>query len=107
MSCIKDAGQWQKRLPTTCVQFGGGKSTGFGLIYDSIDSAKRVEPPFRLARVSGMGVGGAGAGIGDAGGRGISSGIGSYLGAAEGLGLGRGVGWVYRWAVFIRVRVGV
>lgn len=33
------------------MQFGGGKSTGFGLIYDSIDSAKRVEPHFRLNRV--------------------------------------------------------
>ena len=31
-------------------QFGGGKSTGFGLIYDSIDSAKKFEPKYRLIR---------------------------------------------------------
>lgn len=30
--------------------FGGGKSTGFALIYDSLDSAKRFEPKYRLAR---------------------------------------------------------
>lgn len=34
------------------VQFGGGKSTGFGLIYDSIDAAKKFEPRYRLVRVS-------------------------------------------------------
>lgn len=34
----------------TC--FGGGKSTGFGLIYDSLDQAKKFEPKYRLARVS-------------------------------------------------------
>lgn len=33
-------------------QFGGGKSTGFGLIYDSIDAAKKFEPRYRLVRVS-------------------------------------------------------
>lgn len=33
----------------TC--FGGGKSTGFGLIYDSLDQAKKFEPKYRLARV--------------------------------------------------------
>jgi len=32
------------------IQFGGGKSTGFGLIYDSIDSAKKCEPHYRLNR---------------------------------------------------------
>ena len=31
--------------------FGGGKSTGFALIYDSMDSAKKFEPKHRLARV--------------------------------------------------------
>ncbi|ONK80672.1 uncharacterized protein A4U43_C01F20430 [Asparagus officinalis] len=30
--------------------FGGGKSTGFGLIYDSVDSAKKYEPKYRLIR---------------------------------------------------------
>lgn len=33
------------------TQFGGGKSTGFGLIYDSKDSLK-FEPKYRLVRVS-------------------------------------------------------
>lgn len=33
------------------TQFGGGKSTGFGLIYDSLDSAKKYEPKYRLIRV--------------------------------------------------------
>ncbi|KAL9250349.1 Small ribosomal subunit protein eS24y-like protein [Drosera capensis] len=28
----------------------GGKSTGFGLIYDSVDSAKKYEPKYRLFR---------------------------------------------------------
>jgi small subunit ribosomal protein S24e len=31
--------------------FGGGKSTGFALIYDTLDYAKKFEPRFRLARV--------------------------------------------------------
>lgn len=30
--------------------FGGGKSTGFALIYDSLDSAKKFEPKYRLIR---------------------------------------------------------
>lgn len=34
------------------VQFGGGKSTGFGLVYDSLDAAKKFEPKYRLIRVS-------------------------------------------------------
>ena len=37
---------------TAAVQFGGGKSTGFGLIYDTVDSAKKFEPKYRLIRVS-------------------------------------------------------
>lgn len=32
--------------------FGGGRSTGFALIYDSLKHAKKVEPRHRLARVS-------------------------------------------------------
>ena len=32
------------------TQFGGGKSTGFCLIYDSEDSAKKFEPKHRLVR---------------------------------------------------------
>ncbi|KNA15622.1 hypothetical protein SOVF_096540 [Spinacia oleracea] len=33
-----------------CTHFGGGKSTGFGLIYDSADSAKKFEPKYKLIR---------------------------------------------------------
>lgn len=31
--------------------FGGGKSTGFALVYDSMAAAKKFEPRYRLARV--------------------------------------------------------
>jgi small subunit ribosomal protein S24e len=31
--------------------FGGGQSTGFALIYDSVEDAMRFEPKHRLARV--------------------------------------------------------
>ena len=31
--------------------FGGEKSTGFALIYDNLDSAKKFEPKYRLARI--------------------------------------------------------
>lgn len=34
------------------IQYGGGKSTGFGLIYDDLESAKKFEPQYRLVRVS-------------------------------------------------------
>lgn len=34
------------------TQFGGGKSTGFGLIYDSVESVKKLEPRYRQVRVS-------------------------------------------------------
>eukprot|EP00056_Hartaetosiga_gracilis_P009029 m.129424 g.129424 ORF g.129424 m.129424 type:complete len:128 (+) comp13046_c4_seq1:980-1363(+) len=30
--------------------FGGGKSTGFALIYDNLDAAKQYEPKHRLVR---------------------------------------------------------
>merc|ERR1711894_709190 len=30
--------------------FGGGKSTGFALIYETMDYAKKFEPKFRLIR---------------------------------------------------------
>jgi small subunit ribosomal protein S24e len=30
--------------------FGGGRSTGFALIYDNVDAAKKFEPKYRLAR---------------------------------------------------------
>jgi small subunit ribosomal protein S24e len=33
------------------TKFGGGKSTGFGLIYDDVDSLKKFEPKYRQARV--------------------------------------------------------
>jgi small subunit ribosomal protein S24e len=32
------------------TQFGGGKSTGFGLIYDDVKAATRFEPKHRLIR---------------------------------------------------------
>ncbi|MQM02847.1 hypothetical protein Taro_035617 [Colocasia esculenta] len=32
------------------THFGGGKSTGFGLIYDSVEHAKKYEPKYRLIR---------------------------------------------------------
>ena len=31
-------------------KFGGGKSTGFCLIYDSAEAAKKYEPKYRLIR---------------------------------------------------------
>ena len=34
------------------THFGGGKSSGFGLIYDNVESAKKFEPKYRLIRVS-------------------------------------------------------
>jgi ribosomal protein S24E len=34
------------------TQFGGGKSSGFGLIYDNVEVAKKFEPKYRLVRVS-------------------------------------------------------
>ena len=30
--------------------FGGGRSTGFGMIYDSVDAMKKFEPKYRLKR---------------------------------------------------------
>ncbi|KAL0259767.1 hypothetical protein SLS55_005507 [Diplodia seriata] len=33
------------------TQYGGGKSTGFALIYDSNESMKKFEPHYRLVRV--------------------------------------------------------
>ncbi|XP_064216495.1 small ribosomal subunit protein eS24-like [Aotus nancymaae] len=32
------------------THFGGGKTTGFGMIYDSLDYAKKNETKYRLAR---------------------------------------------------------
>merc|ERR1712113_787332 len=36
------------------VAYGGGRSTGFGMIYDSLTAAKKFEPKYRLTRF-GMG----------------------------------------------------
>ncbi len=33
------------------VKFGGGKSTGFALIYDTLDALKKYEPKHRQARM--------------------------------------------------------
>lgn len=30
--------------------FGGGRSSGFGLVYDNLPAAKKFEPKYRLAR---------------------------------------------------------
>jgi small subunit ribosomal protein S24e len=32
------------------TMFGGGRSTGFALIYDDVEAAKKYEPKYRLAR---------------------------------------------------------
>ncbi|XP_037038813.1 40S ribosomal protein S24-like [Bradysia coprophila] len=32
------------------INFGGGRSTGFAVIYDTLDLAKKFEPKHRLAR---------------------------------------------------------
>lgn len=32
--------------------FGGGKSSGFALVYDNLDVMKKYEPKYRLVRVS-------------------------------------------------------
>ncbi|KAG9510396.1 40S ribosomal protein S24, partial [Fragariocoptes setiger] len=32
------------------TQFGGGKSTGFALIYDDLEAAKKFEPKYRLIK---------------------------------------------------------
>ncbi|KAI9825651.1 MAG: hypothetical protein M1832_000995 [Thelocarpon impressellum] len=33
------------------TQYGGGKSTGFALVYDSKDALKKFEPHYRLVRI--------------------------------------------------------
>jgi len=33
------------------ADFGGGKSTGFALIYDTVEDVKKFEPKHRLARI--------------------------------------------------------
>lgn len=33
------------------TQYGGGKTTGFALIYDSVEAMKKFEPRYRLVRV--------------------------------------------------------
>lgn len=33
------------------TKFGGGSSTGFGLIYDNVGQAQKFEPKYRLVRV--------------------------------------------------------
>ena len=36
------------------TNFGGGKSTGFALVYDTMDYAKKFEPKYRLVRQVGI-----------------------------------------------------
>jgi small subunit ribosomal protein S24e len=38
-------------MTVAVLQFGGGKSTGFGLIYDSVDAVKKFEPNHRQKRL--------------------------------------------------------
>lgn len=33
------------------VAFGGGRSTGFALVYDTVDAARKFEPKHRLVRM--------------------------------------------------------
>ncbi|CAO3596754.1 ribosomal protein L23/L15e core domain-containing protein [Absidia repens] len=33
------------------THFGGGRTTGFGLVYDNVEALKKFEPKYRLARV--------------------------------------------------------
>ena len=54
---IKKLAQLYKVGEEQCVsvfgmksKFGGGRTTGFGLIYDDLASAKRTEPNYRLVR---------------------------------------------------------
>merc|ERR1711939_731468 len=32
------------------TDFGGGRSTGFALVYDNVDALKKIEPNYRLQR---------------------------------------------------------
>jgi len=41
MSCLLDGFK---------TAFGGGRSTGFGLIYENLDKMKKFEPKYRLVR---------------------------------------------------------
>ena len=57
MDLAKKLAQMYKVHDHNCIQlfgfktaFGGGRSSGFGLIYDSIDKAKKFEPKYRLKR---------------------------------------------------------
>lgn len=50
--------QMFKVKDTNCVMlfgfrtaFGGGRSTGFALVYDDVEAAKKYEPKYRLARI--------------------------------------------------------
>jgi len=45
------AGKEQVSVFGLRTQFGGGKTTGFALIYDSPEAMKKFEPHYRLVRV--------------------------------------------------------
>merc|ERR1711862_160585 len=55
---LKFVKNWQKCISVLPIvfllgfrtNFGGGKTSGFALIYDSMDVAKKFEPKFRLRR---------------------------------------------------------
>jgi small subunit ribosomal protein S24e len=50
ISQLYKAGKDQVSVFGFRTQFGGGKSTGFGLIYDSAEAMKQFEPRYRLVR---------------------------------------------------------
>ena len=45
------AGKDQVNVFGLRTQFGGGKTTGFALIYDSPEATKKFEPHYRLVRI--------------------------------------------------------
>jgi hypothetical protein len=45
------AGKEQVSVFGLRTQFGGGKTTGFALVYDSPEAMKKFEPRYRLVRV--------------------------------------------------------
>lgn len=45
------AGKEQVSVFGLRTQFGGGKTTGFALVYDSPEAMKKFEPHYRLVRV--------------------------------------------------------
>ncbi|MCJ1480800.1 hypothetical protein MMC06_000955 [Schaereria dolodes] len=51
LSELYKAGKDQVSVFGFRTQYGGGKSTGFALIYDSVEAMKKFEPHYRLVRI--------------------------------------------------------